>query len=165
MSKTLTPARRVRLEKLATYLEGLPERYKHFDMSYWVIDSTGNAAEVEYARRNGGVTNCGTAACAAGHGPAAGVPVPPRFIETLWSNAEVNWGGYARALFAGSDANSDWLFAGAWQPIDNHHHGAAARIRYLLDKEGAPEGFAYPACKWMVLYAPYRIDAKAQADA
>src|SRR5688572_23236132 len=134
----LTKAQRARLDKLATYLEGLPEDYVHFDMRDFIAGDDDNAAVIHYARHNGGVQSCGTAACAAGHGPAAGVPVPPRLIS---AGGFISWHSYCR-LFTGSvEDTEDWCFSGAWGSADNSHYGAAARIRYLLDKGAPPEGF------------------------
>lgn len=157
----LTTVRRARLEKLAAYLESLPENYRRFNMSSYIIPNNGSKAVLNYARKNGGVAECGTAACAVGHGPAAGILMPPRFTESGFPD----WPGYSE-LFTGADSDLfDWLFSGVWQRIDNSHHGAAARIRYVLDTGGAPDDFCRPARHWREMYAPYRIDAKAKADA
>lgn len=165
----LTKAQRARLDKLATYLEGLPTRYKSFDMSQW-IDGLEDEALAKYARHNGGM--CGTVACAAGHGPAAGVLVPPRLVEIEdfagQISAYVDWEGYCE-LFVGDDLRPRaWVFNGSWAGVDNHHHGAAARIRYLLDHGSPPESFEAPRLrglnisrKFRALYAPYRIDRQA----
>jgi hypothetical protein len=149
----LTRENRANLTKLATYLESLPANYKHFSMSSWVR-AKNDAAEFRYARENGGVKSCGTAACAAGHGPAAGVLVPERFILSY----TVRWWSYAYNEFAGRDSTlMEWLFGGAWtRRGDNHHHGAAARIRYALDHGHAPDGFTEAHRKWLAVYAPYR---------
>lgn len=155
----LTKAQRANLDALATYLEKLPANYRHFGMACF-LDGDDDEAIVKYARENGGVRTCGTAACAVGHGPAAGILVPERMISPY-----VDWDEYT-ALFAPvACITTDWSFGGAWSRIDNTHHGAAARIRYLLEHGEPPEGYLEPARKWKPLYAPYRIDAKAKADA
>lgn len=161
----LTPARRVRVDKLATYLEGLPKRYRHFNMGWW-LSGASDSAEVDYALNNGGVASCGTSACAAGHGPAAGILVPPRFICSYRSGDKyVDWQEYT-SLFVGKDVDCIlWCFGGSWDEFDKHHWSAAARLRYLLDNGRPPKGFRYPTREWKGLYAPYRIDAKAPADA
>lgn len=154
----LTQVQRERLDKLATYLERLPRRTRRFDMARWVSGLWGEDA-VKYARKNGGM--CGTAACAAGYGPAAGVLMPPR----LASNGYVDWEGYCQLFVGSSVPRRAWVFNGAWACVDNTPHGAAARIRYLLAKDSPPEGFA-PTSLWAVrvsrsfckLYAPYRRD-------
>ena len=160
---SLTKARRARLEKLAAYLESLPADYKHFRMvSYF--DGDDSVAEAKYARENGGVPHCGTAACAIGHGPAAGILVPPRFVDQRLGF--VDWPSYEDALFIGPDSQLHrWLFASFWRIIDDTHYGAAARIRYFLDKGLPPLGTEYATTNCVALYAPYRVDAKAQADA
>lgn len=159
----VTPARRSRLELLASYLEGLPVDYSHFGMSYWVLGSDDDK-EAKYARHNGGVPSCGTAACAAGHGPAAGVLVPPRFVT---QRGGVDWEGYAREVFLGDGPYFvfSWLFSAGWDDEDNSHYGAAARIRYLLANDGPPPGYRYPSEEWVPIYASLRVDAKTSAHA
>jgi hypothetical protein len=52
--------------------------------------------------------------------------------------------------------------------VDNTPHGAAARIRYVLQQRARQKGSIAPKrvdADWLALYAPYRIDAKAQVDA
>jgi hypothetical protein len=159
----LTKAQRARLDKLATYLEGLPKNYRHFDMSdfFHAEDVEGeNALELNYGLHNGGLPSCGAVACALGHGPAAGVLVPKKMTYA----GGVKWSLYG-ALFIGDDTRADsWLFCGSWTSVDNHHHGAAARIRYLLDKGEPPANFySFGGRRHRDLYAPYRIDAKAPA--
>ena len=171
----LTPARRARLEKLAAYLEGLPKGYRHFDMRTYLAGADTGEAVAKYARRNGGVASCGTAACAAGHGPAAGVPVPPSFFDR-WGDPD--WEGYCTLFVGEFDWDNGqpsarlyrWLFGGEWRRVDNHHWGAAARIRYVL-ATGAPPAMydattpGSPPQSMRRLYAPYRLDAKATPDA
>jgi len=163
----LTKAQRARLDKLATYLEGLPKDYRHFDMADYVLGVEDGDKEATYARHNGGVNACGTAACAVGHGPAAGVLVPPRFVTKLWNGyVDVDWHQYS-TLFLGNDGDGypeenlfEWAFSGGWVSADNHHWGAAARIRYLLDHGAPPKCWDYDPGP----YASYRIDAKLRAD-
>lgn len=175
MSK-LTKANRARLDKLATYLEGLPKRYRHFDMGVFLKDN-GDADAVEaYALNNGGVNECGTIACAVGHGPAASVFFPRKLATALKMavhDCDIYgfrdaWTEYS-ALFAGPDGDAGsafhWAFGGEWEDFDNGHRGAAARIRYLLDHGTPPEGFRTARAMWRKAYAPYRIDAKAPANA
>lgn len=164
----LTKAQRTRLDKLATYLEGLPKGYRHFDMETF-IRGADRAAEAQYARKNGGVNSCGTAACAVGHGPAAGIFVPSKWIERIDADYwDVRWSKYS-TLFIGSregypDAPPftlfEWLFGETWSEFDNHHYGAAARIRWTLANGGYPSDFDEPAHRFRKFYAPYRIDAK-----
>jgi hypothetical protein len=172
MSKVLTPARRARLEKLAAYLEGLPKRYKHFEMSDYMGLPSHDQRVVEYALKNGGVNKCETVACALGHGPAAGILVPRSMIFGRGKWRTVSWAKYGD-LFTGDYYRSEeasrlfrWCFGGEWQDVDNHHWGAAARIRYLLAHGTAPAEYDEKALpKWRKLYRPYRIDAKAPAEA
>jgi hypothetical protein len=163
MTRSLTPARRARLEKLAAYLESLPEDYGGFEMRHYFLGP--RLEEIHYARENGGVTACGAVACAVGHGPSAGIPVPPRFVGPVC----VDWNGYA-GLFVGdwNSAAFDWCFGSSWARIDNHHWGAAARIRLLLKLGRPPKEMDWDDNLWLAhsdllsLYAPYRIDSKAK---
>jgi len=155
----LTKAQRARLEKLAAYLEGLPKSYRHFNMAIFYRGDE----EARYARHNGGLTSCGTAACAAGHGPAAGILVPPRFVSSSIFFGPVDWAGYCSLFVGENSARGGWCFDGDWDMVDNSHWGAAARIRYLLDKGAPPEDYGVPRRAQVALYAPYRIDAKVPA--
>lgn len=84
-------------------------------------------------------TKCGTVACAAGHGPLAG-------IEKLPTE---NWSAYCyRAFGAGVGLVSltslkmwTWLFGSEWKDTDNTPEGAAIRIQILLDR-GLPSRYA-----------------------
>ncbi len=158
----LNQEQRANLEKLASYLEGLPEDYAHFDMGLYVDDNGDDDAVAHYARHNGGVASCGTTACAVGHGPAAGVLVDEIFI-TRWS---ISWGQYARMAFGCGPGSQffEWLFSEDWSDVDNTHHGAAARIRAFLDK-GIPQGwnrYNERTLEDVALYAPYRLNARPQ---
>lgn len=140
MSKKLTVAVQKRLEKLATYLENLPADYQHFGMAT-IIDSNDDEVEYRYARKNGGVPSCGTSACAIGHGPAAGVLVPSSLVSTgvtKYGNSKwwsVDWDSYSLKFTGEPDVCTplwEWMFGGRWERIDDHHFGAAARIRFVL---------------------------------
>jgi hypothetical protein len=155
---TLTDEQRANLDKLATYLEGLPADYGHFGMRSW-IRARSEAAEKNYALNNGGVSSCGTVACAVGHGPAAGILVP----KTMVRADGVSWYQYACLFTDNTGYDHEWCFDSEWAAYDNTHHGAAARIRLLLDRGKTPEGFYGPDFKWPRHYAPYRIDAKVPA--
>ena len=121
---------RANLKKLADYLAALPEGYGHFNM--WV-----------YMKHNGDEVNpqdldticypCGTVACAAGHGPAAGIAVPEGVDD---------WNSYCHEVFdadplgeAAQQSVYTWLFTGAWKDTDNTPQGAAKRIYYYLEHD------------------------------
>ncbi|WOF44329.1 hypothetical protein KNJ79_05200 [Sphingopyxis indica] len=162
---TLQPINRERLDKLATYLESLPEDYQHFEMSGYLfaLDEEANEAEAHYAQHNGGVPSCGTAACAVGHGPAAGILMPECLITEsphVSGKFYVDWDDYS-LLFTGEDCSNtplwEWLFGGSWSYIDNHHRGAAARIRYVLAGREIPFGpYDLPAERHLELYKEFR---------
>jgi hypothetical protein len=137
----LTVENRANLEKLATYLEGLPADYSHFNMALYLAANSRDAA-IEYALRNGGVPSCGTVACAVGHGPAAGIFMPSRLASQLTGNFDSDiWCEYSIVFLGASYPGArypdgdlfDWVFGGDWDEIDNHHYGAAARIRASCD--------------------------------
>lgn len=63
--------KRSNLEKLAAYLETLPVDYQHFSMRSYL---TKDGSYVSYPEEANTAIDCGTIACAVGHGPAAGSP-------------------------------------------------------------------------------------------
>lgn len=165
-------AQRRNLLKLAAYLESLPRIYRHFDMSNFA-EHRGNcdlpdAAEVLAATKpEFFLNNCGTVACALGHGPAAGIKVPPTALyKRAGTIIGVNWGRYSDETLGIGD-NNDWefLFGGSWDLADNHHYGAAARIRYFLANGDVPADFdCYESDLNDVLstYAPYRKGSRSK---
>ena len=105
------------LTKLANYLLQGAVRAK-FDMSYFHTTD-----DEDYH-----VTDCGTAGCAIGHGPYAGIP----------KLAHEGWWDYSyRAFGVTEDRAWDWCFNVGWYYHDNTPQGAARRIMYLVD-HGAP---------------------------
>jgi len=153
---TLQPINRERLQQLANYLESLPKSYKHFGMTDYLEPSLDAEKSLkDYALNNGGVASCGTAACAVGHGPAAGIYVPRHLIMADWA---VDWNRYA-LLFTGQhhvmESLWHWMFSGAWDDVDNHHWGAAARIRYVLADKPIPEDCYEPRRGHRKLYREF----------
>jgi hypothetical protein len=134
----MTPKRR-NLAKLAQYLESLPEDYRHFDMSDFASHN-GDCSEVVGDAMVALATdpakffsNCGTVACALGHGPAAGVRMK------LEEAQDHDWDAYCERQFGipaqRVNATWDFLFSSSWSFIDDTPRGAAARIRYYLDTD------------------------------
>lgn len=138
----LKPITKANLGKLAIHLETLPVGYVHFDMLTYYDRASDLTSEqrADYALNNGGVDkfNCGTVACAVGHGPAAGI---------LFSSTEItrwgfpNWDNYAERFTEGEGNLFEWLFSSRWVDADNSHYGAAARIRFVLNETRYPEEF------------------------
>lgn len=137
-----TPAQRANLALLAAKLESLPKGYKHFKMEYYLeVDNLDEESKafIKYAQENGGLGqwNCPAVACAIGHGPSAGI---------LFKRSEIDgapmWGRYAQRAFGAREGEVyplyAWLFSGYWGDVDNHHWGAAARIRYVLHHRQVP---------------------------
>lgn len=145
MNYELTNKHRNRLMKLATYLDTLPKDYKEFDMdSYFANkdDDEKSALEREYALHNGGVSKCGTSACAVGHGPSAGILVPDHLIEKGWAGHWlIDWEAYSQKFCGRDMLLFNWMFGSYWSEVDNHHYGAAARIKYVLMDHDIPEYF------------------------
>jgi hypothetical protein len=142
-----SPEHRVNLEKLANYLDSLPEDYEHFDMRTFLTHQGECDIDPDVALMAGEdyLDNCGTVACAVGHGPAAGIPMNE-------SEAPGGWEMYARRVFGTPffSGKFDYLFGPSWESIDNTPRGAAARIRLVLSGEEFSLYDLSPAS-----YAPY----------
>ena len=110
------------LRKLAKYLEKLPASYPHFSMFDYVSDGTQPQEAHEF--------ECGTVACAVGHGPAAGIK----------PKKEEGWCEYEDRVFALAKSEWDWCFASEWRITDNTPQGAAKRILYMLE-HGVPADY------------------------
>lgn len=123
------------LRSLASYLMTVDP--KAFDMDEYYMAGEG-IWQLHSLLKDGSLIRyeCGTVACAVGHGPGAGV------MPTLQDGS---WPNYAARVFG---ANSDpargedtlvhtWCFHGQWADIDNTPDGAAKRITYML-KHGVP---------------------------
>lgn len=126
----LTDEQRANLAKLADYLAALPADYEHFDMSSFYADEKGYGYSLLSQRAK--TPACGTVACAAGHGIAAGVPARDEDHDM--------WYLYSTRAFCPEGGAWDWCFEGDWEVTDNTPAGAAARIRYLLSK-GLPDNY------------------------
>lgn len=114
---------RINLEKLARHLASLPADYEHFDMfDYARYEHPYTSGRSLYPDELSTDPVCGTVACAAGHGPMAGIAARP---DETWSN-------YERRVFDLTDAEWGWCFASEWRFVDNTPLGAAKRIRHLL---------------------------------
>jgi hypothetical protein len=139
----LTPARRARLIQLADFLDTLPKRTRKFNMRLWFDDKKNTFNEGDYIKAPTEIMhNCGTAACALGWAPAAGLTVPPRYIFTTYLGLSgVNWFDFAKDFVGDRNLAHSWCFSGNWTTIDNTPHGAAARIRYLLHRGDVPANF------------------------
>lgn len=151
----VTTGQRSNLLKLATYLETLPKDYERFDMAtFYDKNDWGDAGIAVSDLKQIG---CGTVACAAGHGPAAGI----KFTNVYAVDGDHDWGQYSRDNFSGEDRNFwEWMFGGDWGGYDNSHWGAAARIRYFLENDGIPELFFQKQFRkhhFVKEYEPYKV--------
>jgi len=133
------PINRENFAKLADKLDTVPDDSERFDMTDYFAGSVSRYIKL-------GTVPCGTCACAAGWGPAAGIPVPPEVLhhDSNW----LYWTGYISIQFFGLSIDDDddydewgdeenevyrWCFDDAWRQFDNTARGAAARIRWMLD--------------------------------
>jgi len=116
---------------LADYLEALPEDYKHFHMAAYNKDGYDPSQITE--------SHCGTAACAVGHAIYVdGLPEP---------NYDETWNDYSYRIFGVSDEEWCWCFGVDWRYIDNTPHGAAKRIRYMVDHGVPGDWYMQMYCK------------------
>lgn len=123
-----TDQQRENLYKLADYLWQLPPDYDHFEMATWVSNYYHPRHTTSQV-----INRCGFAACAAGHGPAAGIK--PQSLQ-----AESEWNAYVSESFSESAKAIDFLFGGCWSDSDNTVKGAASRIYYAL-QHGIPADY------------------------
>lgn len=140
---------------LAIYLESLPKYYMAFNMYEFLETPTEEKTE-DYLLRNGDIHECGAVACAIGHGPSAGFLFPPapengEDHNDFWykvsegdgvSYYRPDWMNYSAEFFISDQEHFpewEWCFSGNWGRTDNHHWGAAARIRYLLAGNNPPQ--------------------------
>lgn len=139
MTYNLSETNKANLKKLADYLESLPEDYRHFDMGDFLNGGLTATKRINYALKGGKMGACGTVACALGHGPAAGILFSPEDTSTH----DISWSNYLEKFIGKDNSISspifEFLFGSDWVPIDNHHYGAAARIRYILSGKYIPE--------------------------
>ena len=123
-----TKEQNANLEKLANYLLALPEDYEHFDMgNFYYLEGFDEFTVPELRSANNykeliKLNKCGTAACAVGHGPAAGIPLLN--FKSWWS--------YSNKSFTGNDLEWAWCFGGEWEGVDDTPKGAGVRIKALL---------------------------------
>ena len=131
----LTKAQKTNLRTLATHLMTIDPRA--FDMSEYYRFGHGLWQLASVLKNEGFVKyECGTVACAVGHGPGAGIsPIAE----------DCTWQRYAARVFGADRLDDDivhvWCFDGAWSAMDNSPTGAAQRIIYMLE-HGVPEDFA-----------------------
>jgi hypothetical protein len=138
---------RANLLKLAEYLESLPPDYSHFSMTDYINHR--GSCEIENIDQElvldpqAALMNCGTIACAAGHGPAAGFPILESETEQINGYLDILWPNYMHRVFGVEDGSDEWafLFGAWWIYYDNHHYGAAARIRYFLENDMPEYGY------------------------
>lgn len=132
LSPDILDKHRDNLKKLADYLMTLrpgpaQEDGTEFNMTRW-ISRPGARANREFASAIilsediNGEYPCGTAACAVGHGPRAGIPI----------EGHKNWELYCRDKFVMSVFSEEFAFMFSGDHI-NCPHAAARRINYLLE--------------------------------
>jgi len=156
---------RENLTKLLQYLETLPADYDNFDMgSYLSRDYKPrpeeennyvlyheNVVKFEKAARSyvlceAGLPECGTIACLAGHGPAAGICFKPEHVNQYgeqWSSYVADNFFNTKLPWAALDSiEYRWLFHAYWRTFDNTLKGGMARIRYYLADQPIPDYYS-----------------------
>lgn len=119
----ITEQQRENLKKLADYLAALPDDYKQFEMRAFSSENDDEGPPIKVV--------CGTAGCAVGHGPNAG----------LSQKRHKNWLDYCDHYFVYSESPAfDWMFGGDWSTSDNTPQGAAERI-YIYLATGLPSDY------------------------
>lgn len=120
-----TDYQRANLAKLAEYLKKWePTDNDAFDMEAYAEPLgayTGDLDPADYCRVT---AECGTVACALGHGPAAGIK--PKSMD--------DWHTYGKREFGLAPNQKLWsfIFGDEWSFRDNTAKGAAARIEKVL---------------------------------
>ena len=141
------------LTKLRDYLMSLPRSYKDFHMGsfatvyddgrHWDLDEDDSILVEDYAMEI--PANCGTSACAVGHGPNAGIKHRKNeswerySARTMIHIKERNWDGSVDTSTSCTEWH--WCFSGYWDQVDDHHWGAARRISYLIKHKKVPDWF------------------------
>ncbi|SFJ49151.1 hypothetical protein SAMN03159338_1548 [Sphingomonas sp. NFR04] len=133
---TISVEQQANLRRLADHLLQLPATYPDFSMRLFVDNELHGRGHHPAFR-----AECGTAACAVGHGPVAGID----FV------AGENWISYSYRAFVPSPVDEDgqeyryegavweWCFGSGWSDTDNTAHGAAHRINWLLTHGAIPD--------------------------
>lgn len=158
-----TKEQRENLIKLAAKLDTLPDEYEHFNMRTFLShNGTCDVHPDEMLQRGDAsyIDNCGTVACAIGHGPAAGIPLLPSEVD---EDEGINWALYTERAFGIYTFTNDFdfLFGGGWTRHDNTPRGASARIRYYLAGEKIPDLTYESEMDHVDTYARYRIAERA----
>lgn len=115
---------RMNLIKLRDYLAQLPDDYDRFSMAYFQKQGGKIIFKVQEA-----VNECATVACAAGHGPMAGVPIHPD---------DRDWMNYIVRVFCYGNGDYEWLFSEDWSYYRPTHQDAVQRINAYLYNDGRP---------------------------
>lgn len=147
MSKFVTtPERRANLVQLARFLYTEPIEASQFRMGSF-IDS-----DCQYATK---LRSCGTAGCAVGWAPQAGIKAHRR--EFYWN--------YCNRTLIDEEASLDewiWCFGPSWADYDNTPRGASKRILWLLVNGLPDDSVAEPAlyADWTPTEADWQEAAK-----
>ena len=122
--------RKANLVKLSAYLKTVQDDFNMAHFHPYTTEACKN--------------ECGTSACAVGHGPSAG-------IEPL---KDEKWISYSGRVFIEMTGNVtlaslawDWCFSDGWADVDNTARGASRRIDYLLE-HGLGKVIGAVDCGW-----------------
>ena len=116
----ITPWQKANLIKLRDHLLTVDSAV--FGMRKYCATKNGIAFNISH--RPADLTECGSVACAVGHGPYAG-------IETIPGES---WFEYSARVFVTANRRVwAFIFAAEWSWFDNTPSGAARRIDYVLE--------------------------------
>ena len=128
----IKPEHKANLTSLANYLASLPDDYEKFSMMAYcsIIDDDGYVGDDDFGPDQADAilaNECGTVACALGHGPPAGIM--PTKDDHFWDQYSANHFG----LVWGSDG-WEHCFSVEWslEPETNTPKAAAKRIHEYL---------------------------------
>jgi hypothetical protein len=121
---------RKNLQALAKFLRELANP-AHFNMRYYMADNDDGVREFQPREAKQYQNECGTVACAVGHGP---------FLFPVIED-DLSWGMYSERVFGLSLGDTTWnfMFSGHWAKVDNTPLGAAKRIEYVLSGKPVPD--------------------------
>jgi hypothetical protein len=130
MTQEITKTHIKNLTKLRDFLGGVSR--DRFEMSSF-MGNEDYSFEIQQRKK---IHQCGTAACAVGYGPSAGVRV---------GKDDQTWQHYSARVFGYTVNGDDWeyMFSGSWDSYDNTPEGAAKRIGYVIEHGGAPAGWDF----------------------
>lgn len=137
----------IKWDKLQLLAEGITaSKLFRFDMrAYRAVDSLLYPGDLDSVCVYANDAQCGTIACALGHGPAIAGLEPKDFVFSN-RNGRVMWDLYCESAFGFAQYSCPelwvWLFHFKWAKRDNTREGAVARIRFAIAHRGVPTDYS-----------------------